>query len=71
MVNFWESAPKGKSTNSNFGLGAPTTFKKESIRSKKLSKWGDADLDGSPNIYDCDPRNVGAVLIFFFFFLIF
>ena len=34
-------------------------FRKESIRTnkRKLSKWGDADLDGSPNYFDCDPRN--------------
>lgn len=37
----------------------PSYFlKKESVKKKKLSKWGDADLDGSPNFFDCDPRNV-------------
>ena len=52
-----------KSSNSkigyvNFGLGTPVSFKKESIKSRKLSKYGDADMDGSPNIFDCDPRRV-------------
>lgn len=35
----------------------PRLFKKERITQKHLSKWGDADLDGSPNYFDCDPRN--------------
>ncbi len=45
MVTFWN--PK-----------ASNNFKKESIKKKKLSKYGDADMDGSPNIWDCDPREV-------------
>lgn len=32
-------------------------FRKESTKKKIFSKWGDADLDGSPNYFDCDPRN--------------
>lgn len=32
-------------------------FRKERITDKKLSKWGDADLDGTPNYFDCDARN--------------
>jgi len=32
-------------------------YRKESINQKHLSKWGDADMDGSPNYFDCDPRN--------------
>ena len=32
-------------------------YRKESVKSKHLSKWGDADMDGSPNYFDCDARN--------------
>jgi hypothetical protein len=42
----------------NSVLSPSPMFQKESIKSKHLSKWGDADLDGSPNWLDCDPRNV-------------
>lgn len=46
-------------------LGGPTKykmtpsplFKKEKINQKKFSKWGDADMDGSPNYFDCDPAH--------------
>jgi hypothetical protein len=38
-------------------MSPSSLFRKESIKKKKLSKWGDADLDGSPNYFDCDPRN--------------
>jgi len=66
MVNFWGTETTNiKTTNKkisnnnsiNWGL-TPVTFKKESTKNKKLSKWGDADLDGSPNFFDCDPRKV-------------
>jgi hypothetical protein len=49
-----------------FGLGdkqqssinpSPFLFRKESIKKKRLSKWGDFDMDGSPDGFDCDPRN--------------
>ena len=33
-------------------------FRKESILQKHLSPWGDADLDGSPNKWDCNPWDV-------------
>lgn len=33
-------------------------FKKESINDKRLSPYGDVDMDGSPNKFDCDPRDV-------------
>ena len=66
-VSFLRLGSKQVSQKVNFlGLGkskkykmSPSPlFKKESIRKKKrLSKWGDADLDGSPNYFDCDPRN--------------
>jgi hypothetical protein len=32
-------------------------FRKESTKKKRLSKWGDADMDGSLNYFDCDARN--------------
>ena len=36
----------------------PSYMIKESINQKrKLNDWGDADLDGSPNKFDCNPRN--------------
>jgi len=43
----------------NYKMIPSPLFRKESIRTnkRKLSKWGDADLDGSPNYFDCDPRN--------------
>ena len=45
-----------KKSNFNF-WGSSSTFKKESTKNKTLSKWGDADMDGTPNYFDCDPRN--------------
>ena len=42
----------------NFSLLKPSPlFKKESTAHGKLSKWGDADMDGTPNYFDCDPRD--------------
>jgi hypothetical protein len=43
--------------NNNYKMTPSTLFRKESIKQKKLSKYGDADMDGSPNWFDCDPRN--------------
>lgn len=44
--------------NSNFVMKPSPLFVKESIKKRKgLSKWGDADLDGTPNYFDCDPVN--------------
>jgi len=34
-------------------------FKKETVHDKYLRPWGDADMDGSPNHMDCNPREVG------------
>lgn len=36
----------------------PTFLRKEKVTDKKLIPWGDADLDGTPNQFDCDPRRV-------------
>jgi len=36
--------------------GQPTKFKKESFRTR-LKPFGDADLDGTPNKFDCSPKN--------------
>jgi len=37
----------------------PAPFlKKETIFQKELNPWGDADMDGSVNHMDCDPRDV-------------
>ncbi len=35
----------------------PLYMKKDSIKSKRLKPWGDADFDGTANKLDCDPRN--------------
>lgn len=45
--------------NPNLKMKPSPLFVKESIKKgrKGLSKWGDADLDGTPNYFDCDPVN--------------
>lgn len=35
----------------------PVTFFQEDRPHKKLSPYGDYDMDGSPNKWDCDPKN--------------
>jgi hypothetical protein len=50
-VNFF-----GFGKKNNYKMKPASMFKKESIKKKKLSKWGDADLDGTPNYFDCDAR---------------
>lgn len=42
----------------NFPLRPSPLFKKESISQRRLSPYGDADMDGSLNKFDCDPRKV-------------
>lgn len=44
-----------KDTVKFWTFGPTKLFKKESTNQKHLSKWGDADMDGSPNYFDCDP----------------
>jgi hypothetical protein len=47
----------GKS-NPNLKMTPSTLFRKENIKKrKKLSRYGDADMDGTPNYLDCDPTN--------------
>ena len=33
-------------------------FRKQTIYDKHLNPWGDVDMDGSINYFDCDPRDV-------------
>lgn len=39
-------------------LSPSPMFKKESLLQRRLSRFGDVDMDGSPNQFDCSPRNV-------------
>ncbi|MFI5405062.1 MAG: hypothetical protein ACHQ1D_00970 [Nitrososphaerales archaeon] len=62
-ISFW-GAKQSKNKFPSF-LNTPINkmpssplFRKESITSKKLSKYGDADMDGSINFFDCNPRKV-------------
>jgi hypothetical protein len=51
ISNYWGTSSK------SMKYGNPL-YRKESLRQKKkLSKWGDVDMDGSPNYFDCDPVN--------------
>jgi len=50
-INFF-----GFNKKNSYKMKPSSLFRKESIKNKKLSKWGDADLDGTPNYFDCDAR---------------
>jgi hypothetical protein len=63
-LNFMNSSVK-KSKFSTPKLFQPTRmkqsnpmFRKDSLDSRKLKPYGDVDLDGSPNKFDCSPRQV-------------
>ena len=52
-INFFGIRKKNK----QYRMTPSPLFRKESINQKHLSKYGDVDMDGSPNINDCDPIN--------------
>ena len=52
-INFFGIRKKNK----QYKMTPSPLFRKESINQKHLSRYGDADMDGSPNINDCDPIN--------------
>jgi hypothetical protein len=57
--------PKSKYKSTVSFLGRPqnikmtpsSIFRKERINQRYFSRWGDVDMDGSPNYFDCDPTN--------------
>jgi hypothetical protein len=51
-INFF-----GFGKTKKYKMTPSSMFRKESTKKKRLSKWGDADMDGSPNNRDCDPFN--------------
>ena len=51
-----KSKPRQKPIRSSFS--SSSLFRKERINQKRLSRYGDVDMDGSPNRFDCDPRKV-------------
>jgi len=57
--NTFNLSPKKVKPTMSFIPPAPKKRGKERINQPFLSKWGDADMDGTPNFLDCNPRNVG------------
>jgi len=58
--NIYNISPNAPPRKGRQLVPVPTMIKKESTKqSSPLSKWGDADMDGTVNFLDCSPRNVG------------
>lgn len=64
-MDFWNAKPSKKNRIPSF-LNAPvrsmkpmSMFQKQSIHTprRNLKPWGDIDMDGSPNRFDCNPFN--------------